>query len=92
MRTPQENEDGYMASSPLNKVADVKGRVLVMAGTADDNVHISNTYQYQAEMTEHNKVMDMMIFTNMNHSINYCDTRYALYLKVLDFFNTYLKK
>lgn len=92
MRTPQENEDGYMASSPLNKVADVKGRVLIMAGTADDNVHISNTYQYQAEMTEHNKVMDMMIFTNMNHSINYCDTRYALYLKVLDFFNTYLKK
>lgn len=92
MRTPQENEDGYMASSPLNKVADVKGRVLIMAGTADDNVHIANTFQYQAEMTEHNKVMDMMIYTNMNHSINFCDTRYALYLKVLDFFNTYLKK
>lgn len=92
MRTPQENEDGYTSSSPINRVADVKGRVLIMAGTADDNVHISNTLQYQAEMTEHNKIMDMMIFTNMNHSINYCDTRYALYLRVLDFFNTYLKK
>lgn len=92
MRTPEENYDGYTASSVLNKVDKVTGRVLVMAGTADDNVHITNTLQYQAEMTQQNKIMDMMIYTNMNHSINYCDTRYALYLKVLDFFNTHLKK
>lgn len=92
MRTPQENADGYSDGAPINRVADVKGRLLLMSGTADDNVHIANTLQYQAEMTEHNKVIDMMIFTNMNHSINYCDTRYALYLKVLDFFDTYLKK
>ena len=91
MRTPQENSDGYYASAPINKVADVKGRLLLISGTADDNVHIANTLQYQAEMTEQNKVIDMMIYTNMNHSINYCDTRYALYLKVLDFFDTYLK-
>lgn len=92
MRTPQENGDGYLAGSPIQKVADLKGRLLIMSGTADDNVHIANTLQYQAEITEHNKVIDMMLFTNMNHSINYCDTRYALYLKVLDFFNLHLKK
>lgn len=92
MRTPQENNDGYLAGSPIQKVGDLKGRLLIMSGTADDNVHIANTLQYQAEMTEHNKVIDMMLFTNMNHSINYCDTRYALYLKVLDFFDLHLKR
>ena len=92
MRTPQENADGYLAGSPIQKVGDLKGRLLIMSGTADDNVHIANTLQYQAEMTEHNKVIDMMLFTNMNHSINYCDTRYALYLKVLDFFDLHLKR
>lgn len=92
MRTPKENESGYTESSTLNKVNNVKGRVLIMAGTADDNVHIANTLQYQAEMTQQNKVIDMMIFTNMNHSINYCNTRYALYLKVLDFFDNNLKR
>lgn len=92
MRTPQENADGYLAGSPIQKAADMKGRLLIMSGTADDNVHPANTLQYQSEITEHNKVIDMMLYTNMNHSINYCNVRHALYLKVLDFFDTHLKR
>ena len=63
-----------------------------MAGTADDNVHITNTYEYAAEMTQQNKMFDMMVFLNMNHSINGCETRVPLYMKVLEFFNNNLKK
>ena len=92
MRTPNENENGYNQGSPLKRIGKQKGRLLIMAGTADDNVHITNTYQYAAEMTQQNKMFDMMVFLNMNHSINGCETRVPLYMKVLEFFNNNLKK
>lgn len=62
-----------------------------MSGTADDNVHLANTLQYSAEMLAQNKLFDMMLFPNMNHSINGCDVRLVLYKKVLDFYNNNLK-
>ena len=92
MRTPNENENGYNQGSPLKRIGKQKGRLLIMAGTADDNVHITNAYQYAAEMTQQNKMFDMMVFLNMNHSINGCETRVPLYMKVLEFFNNNLKK
>lgn len=92
MRTPQSNPEGYKQSSAINAIPNLKGRVLLMAGTADDNVHITNMLQYAAELTAQNKICDMMIYVNMNHSINGGDTRLPLYTKVLDFFDTYLKK
>lgn len=91
MRTPQENAEGYKKSAPLNKVADQKGELLIMYGTADDNVHPANSLEYVAELTSRNKLCDMMVFTNMNHSINGCDVRLPLYKKVLKHFNNTLK-
>ncbi|MEF9924812.1 MAG: prolyl oligopeptidase family serine peptidase, partial [Muribaculaceae bacterium] len=90
--TPKENETGYNQGSPLNLINYQKGKLLIMAGTADDNVHIANTLQYTSELTMQNKICDMMIYTNMNHSINGCDTRYPLYKKILDFFDNHLKR
>lgn len=92
MRTPQENENGYIASSPLERAASLKGRLLLMAGTADDNVHITNTLNYASRLQQHDKLFNMMVFPNKNHSITGGDTRYILYRQVLDFFNTHLKK
>lgn len=92
MRTPKENEFGYNDGSPLKRIDKQKGRLLIMAGTADDNVHITNTYQYVAEMTQQNKLFDMMVYLNMNHSIYGCGAREPLYRKVLEFFNNNLKK
>lgn len=91
MRTPQQNEDGYNCSSAINAIPNLKGRLLIMAGTADDNVHISNTYQYCSELTAQHKICDMMVYPNMNHSINGCDVRSILYKRILDHFDTYLK-
>ena len=89
--TPQQNEDGYVDGSAILAVDKLKGRLLIVAGTADDNVHLTNTLQYQRAATQAGKIIDMMIYTGMNHSINYCDARYQLYLRVLDHFNNYLK-
>ena len=91
MRTPKENAASYKASAPLDNVANQKGKLLIMFGSADDNVHIVNEMQYVAKMTSLNKQVDMMVYPNMNHSINGCGVRYPLYQRVLNFFNDNLK-
>ena len=91
MRTPKENFDGYKRSAPLNHTEEQNGDLLVVSGTADDNVHLLNTLQYSSVMVESNKQFDMMIYTNKNHSIVGCNARYHLYTKVCDFFTDKLK-
>ena len=50
MLTPQENEKGYRESSPINRLKDMNIPLLLMHGTADDNVHLLNTMQYVSVM------------------------------------------
>ena len=91
MRTPQENNEGYKNSAPINKVALQKGELLIMYGTADDNVHPANSLEYVSALTSRGKLCDMMVYPNMNHSIYGCGVRLPLYKKVLKFFNNNLK-
>lgn len=92
MRTPQENPDGYAQSAPLDKVKDLKGDLLIMFGSADDNVHIINAMQYIAKLHGQKRQFDMMVYPNMNHSINGCGVREPLYQRVLNYFDRTLKK
>ncbi|MBR5744875.1 MAG: S9 family peptidase [Muribaculaceae bacterium] len=87
MRTPKENAAGYDAASAFNLIDNLKCPLLIMAGTADDNVHIQNTLEYVGALQAKGKLCDMFIFTNMDHSINYCNGRTMVYAKMLDFFN-----
>lgn len=86
MRTPQQNSQGYANSSTLNRIGNLTGRLMLVSGTADDNVHIANTFEFVSQATSLNKIIDMMVYPNKNHFINGCETRYALYMKVMDFF------
>lgn len=90
--TPQQNAAGYDSSSTLGRIKNLTGNLLIVSGTADDNVHISNTFEFVSEATSQNKILDMMVYPNKNHFINGCETRYALYKKLLDYFNRNLKK
>ena len=87
MLTPQENEKGYRESSPINRLKDMNIPLLLMHGTADDNVHLLNTMQYVSVMQSYGRFCDMFLYPNMNHSINGCDTRLNVYSKMLDYFN-----
>lgn len=87
MLTPQENEDGYRESSPINRLQDMNIPLLIMHGTADDNVHLMNTMQYVSVMQSHGRFCDMFLYPNMNHSINGCNTRLNVYSKMLDYFD-----
>ena len=92
MRTPQENPEGYKNGSALELVDNQKGDLLIMFGGADDNVHIINSMQYIALQHARGSQFEMMMFPNMNHSINGCGIRPALYQRVLNFFDRTLKK
>lgn len=92
MRTPQENPDGYRDGAPLDNYDKLKGKLLIMWGSADDNVHVINSMQYISKLHGQGTQFDMMVYPNMNHSINGCGIRLPLYQRVLNFFKTHLQK
>lgn len=91
MLTPQENEDGYRNSAPLNYVSNVKCPLLIMSGTADDNVHYFNTVQYVSAAEAAGMWCDMLVFPNMDHSINACSAQKIVFARMLDYFNRNMK-
>ncbi len=66
---PQQNPDGYDGPSPLTHAAKLKGKLLMIHGSADDNVHIHNTYEMAAALTREGKQFDMAVYTDCNHSM-----------------------
>lgn len=92
MLTPNENEAGYEESAPINLVSNVNCPLLIMTGTADDNVHPANSIEYAGRLLSAGKMCDMLLFPNMNHSIYYCNGRIMVYAKMLDYFNRNLKR
>lgn len=90
MLPPSRNPQGYVDSAPVNRVENVGCRLLIMHGTSDDNVHLSNTMQYASALIAGGKFCDMFLFPGMNHSINGCDTRRLLYSRMLDYFRNNL--
>ncbi len=91
MRTPEENPDGYDDNSPLNHAGDIKGRLLIIHGSADDNVHVQNTFEMTEQMVQSNIQFDMAIYTNRNHGIRGGNTTMHLYTKMTNFLKNQLK-
>lgn len=91
MLTPQQNDEGYFKSAPMNRTTRLKCPLLLMYGTADDNVHPANTLDFVSRLQSQGLLCDMFVFPNMNHSINGCNARAVVYAKMLDFFDRNLK-
>jgi dipeptidyl-peptidase-4 len=66
---PQENAAGYDRGSPLSYADKLTGRLLVVHGTGDDNVHYQNTEALQNALVRANKQYTMMSYPNRNHGI-----------------------
>ncbi len=92
MLTPQQNEDGYRESAPINRAGKLSCPLLMMYGTSDDNVHPANTLQYVSVLQSKGILCDMFVFPNMNHSINGCNARAVVYGRMFDFFASHLRK
>ena len=85
MRTPQENASGYDDNSPINHVDSLKGSYLLIHGTADDNVHVQNTYEMVSALVKANKQFDLFVYPDKNHGIYGGNTRLHLYHKMTNF-------
>lgn len=85
MRRPQENFRGYDKSSALLRAANLEGNLLIIHGTADDNVHTQNTYLFADKLVDAGKQFDMQMYTDKNHSILGKQTRRHLYTRMTDF-------
>lgn len=90
MLTPAQNEDGYNDSAPLNRARNLKCDLLLMHGTADDNVHLSNTIEFVSRLESEGLFCDMLLFPNMNHSIFGCNARAVVYARMIDYFSNHL--
>lgn len=91
MRTPAQNEAGYNEASAMGRSHRLKGRLLIMSGSSDDNVHFYNTLKFTSKLSYEGHLFDMMVFTGMDHSLRTCNARTQLYRKVVDFLDTNLK-
>lgn len=85
MQTPQENASGYDDNSPINFVDKLKGNLLLIHGTADDNVHVQNSMQMIEALVQANKQFDWAIYPDKNHGIYGGKTRIQLYNKMTNF-------
>ena len=85
MSKPVLNSDGYDNNSPINFVSNLRGKYLLVHGTADDNVHVQNTYEMVSALVNENKEFELFIYPDKNHGIYGGNTRFHLYNKITNF-------
>ncbi len=85
MRRPQENFDGYALTSPISMAEHLKGNLLIVHGTADDNVHYHNTLVYVNKLVELDKQFEMQIYTDDNHYIRKGNAYRHLHTRMVNF-------
>lgn len=90
MRTPQENPSGYDDNSPITHAANLQGRLFLIHGSADDNVHYQNQIEYADKLIISGKQFDMFTYPNRNHSIYGGPVRHHLYTMMVDYLKTNL--
>ena len=90
MRTPKENPSGY-AVNPIERASKLHGALLICHGTADDNVHPQNTFEYAEALVQADKDFREIYYTNRNHSIYGGNTRNHLLRQISNFFIENLK-
>ena len=69
MDTPQNNPEGYDASSVLNAAANLHGRLLLIHGTMDDNVHAQNSIRFVRALQEADKDFELMLYPGYRHGV-----------------------
>lgn len=85
MRSPEENSSGYDAASPLLNAANLSGRLLLVHGASDDNVHLQNMMEMTDALVQAGKQFDMFVYPNRNHSIYGGNVRPHLYQMFVDY-------
>jgi dipeptidyl-peptidase-4 len=70
MGLPQQNAEGYRVGSPINFAEGLRGRLLIVHGSGDDNVHYQGTERLVNRLVALGKPFDLMVYPNRSHSIS----------------------
>ena len=89
---PQDFAEGYKKFSVVNSAEKLKGRILLIHGSGDDNVHLGNTMQFVEKLVQANIPYDLQIYPRKMHSLSGPDIRVHLYERILAHFEEYLKE
>ncbi|MBT8083273.1 MAG: S9 family peptidase [Gammaproteobacteria bacterium] len=91
MGLPEDNAEGYEQGSPITHAAGLKGKLLIIHGTADDNVHYQNTEQLVDKLIALNKTFTFMMYPDRSHSIDEKpNTKRHLYTLMTNFLHEHL--
>ena len=82
---PQDNAAGYDKGSPLTYAKNLRGRLLIVHGSGDDNVHFENTLAMVNAFVDANRPFSLMVYPNRNHGIYGGNTRQHLYTLLTKF-------
>ncbi|MGQ9618882.1 MAG: S9 family peptidase [Candidatus Aminicenantia bacterium] len=83
--TPEDNSEGYRLTSSVLAAKNLKGKLLIVHGTYDDNVHPQNTEAFINELIKNNIQFEIMIYPWRKHGIGDLPARIHLYTLMLDF-------
>jgi dipeptidyl-peptidase-4 len=90
MKRPQENPEGYRTTSLVERAGDLTGRLLLVHGTYDDNVHPQNAWAFTEALIQNGILFDMQIYPMRKHGIADRPARIHLYNTMLEFWREWL--
>ena len=85
MQTPKNNPNGYEQTSVVKAAKDLHGRLLLIHGVMDDNVHQQNTIQFVNALQKHGKQFDLMLYPTQRHGVVDPNQQYHMYSMITDF-------
>lgn len=88
----EDNEEKYNKTSLIVNADKTNGKLLLIHGTADDNVHVQNTLMFADALVKADKKFEMKLFTDDNHQINSQNAGIQLYNQVIDFLKKVFNK
>jgi dipeptidyl-peptidase-4 len=91
MGKPEDNPEGYEASSPLAKADDLRSPLLVIHGTSDDNVHVANTMSFVDALIREGRPHTLMLHPRQMHAFSARENRTARDAAILRHLETYLR-
>ena len=91
MRTPGENKRGYDNASVMTHISGLSGELLIVHGTADDNVHFQNTMQLVPALIKYDKHYSMLVYPDQAHGISFGHARPHVYEQFVRFFKQNLQ-
>ena len=85
MKRPEDNPEGYASTDLCSRAGDLHGRLLLVHGTRDDNVHPANCWKFVDSLVEAGKTFDLMMYPRRKHGIADSAARVHLYRTMLEF-------